>query len=264
MPVLPPHGLEVEHLGAQPGPADDPQELAQRLVQLLPLAPHVRGVAAAVVGRDLAQRGELAGAGVAAGRVDQRRGDAERAVGHLLGGDLAHPVQLRGCGGAVAVADDAGAQGARADERRDVLRGAAPLDVPEVLRQPGPAHLDVQVPADVLKLGFQPRRQRPHRGALAEHLGRDPLGQLAERPGVVQDGQVRVAEDVDEAGAHRLARRVDNGPRLARQAAADRHHPVAADAHVGWHRARAGAVVDIAACDQDIEHRLPRSATPRH
>jgi hypothetical protein len=254
----------VEHLAAQPGLTDDPQELAEGRVQLLALAPDVRGVAAVVVGRDLAQRGELAGAGVAAGRVDQRRGDAERAIGHLLGGDSAHPVQLRGRGGAVVVADGTRAQRARADERRDVLRGAAPLDVPEVLRQPGPAHLDVQVPADVLKLGFQPRSQRPHRGTLAEHLGRDPLGQLAERPWVVQDAQVRVAEDIDEPRAHRLARRVDNGRRLARQAAANRHHPVTADAHVSAHRARAGAVVDIAARDQDIEHQLLPPATPRH
>ena len=70
---------------------------------------------------------------------------------------------------------------------------------------------------------------------------------------------MRVAEDVDEAGAHRLARRVDNGPRLAWQAAADSCHPIAADAHIGRHRARAGAVVDIAARDQDIEHPLLRS-----
>lgn len=213
----------MEHLAAQPGIADDPQELPQGRVQLLPLAPHVRGVAAVVGGRDLAERGQLAGAGVAAGRVDQRRGDAERAVGHLLGGDSAHPVQLGGRGGAVAIADGSRAQRARADERRDVLRGAAPLDVPEVLRQPGPAHLDVQKPAGALELGLQPRgHQRPHRDPLAEHLGGDTLGQLAERPRIPQDAQVRVAEDVDEARAHRLARRVDDGPRLARQAAATR------------------------------------------
>jgi len=70
----------------------------------------------------------------------------------------------------------------------------------------------------------------------------------------VHDAVDRVAEDIDEARAHRLACRVDNGPRLARQPAADRRHPVAADAHIGWHRARAGTVVDIAARDQDIEH----------
>ena len=86
----------MKHLPAQPGPADDAQELAKGLVQLLALVPDVRGVAAVVSGRDLAERGELAGLGVATGRVDQRRGDAERAVSHLLGGDLAHPVQLRG------------------------------------------------------------------------------------------------------------------------------------------------------------------------
>jgi hypothetical protein len=73
-----------------------------------------------------------------------------------------------------------------------------------------------------------------------------------------------MAEDVDEARAHRLTRRVDNGPRLTWQAPADRRHPVAANAHIGWHRARAGPVVEIAARDQDIEHALLRSATPRH
>jgi hypothetical protein len=73
-----------------------------------------------------------------------------------------------------------------------------------------------------------------------------------------------VAEDVDEARAHRLARRVDDGRRLARQAAVDRRHPVAADAEVGSHRARAGAVVDIAARDQDIEHRILRSVMSCH
>ena len=69
---------------------------------------------------------------------------------------------------------------------------------------------------------------------------------------------MRVAEDVDEPGAQRLARRVNDRPRLARQAAADRRDPVAADAHIGWHRAGAGPVVDIAARDQDIEHPLLR------
>jgi len=43
---------------------------------------------------------------------------------------------------------------------------------------------------------------------------------------------VRVAEDVDEAGTHRLARRVDDGPRLVLQAPAeDREARVIAEMH---------------------------------
>jgi hypothetical protein len=79
----------------------------------------------------------------------------------------------------------------------------------------------------------------------------------------VQDAELRVAEDVDEPGAHRLARRVDDSGRLRHRVRLDDRHPVTEDADVGAQRFSSGAVIHVAARDQDIEHRAPPSRRAR-
>ena len=54
-------------------------------------------VDAVVLGDDRHHRDEVLGAGVAAGRIDQRGGDAEGAVLHRLGRHPAHDIKLS-CG----------------------------------------------------------------------------------------------------------------------------------------------------------------------
>ena len=116
-----------------------------RFDQPIALAADVRDVLAAVLRGHLAQLDQFLGARVERRRVDQRRADPERALFHLLTHERAHLVELSRRGLPILEADDVLADRRRADERRDVLRDAAPLELAQVLgqRRPGDVELDV-------------------------------------------------------------------------------------------------------------------------
>ena len=99
--------------------------------------------------------------GVAAGRIDQGGPDAQRAVGHLLGQHLAHRVELRFGGGSVLVADTEDADRLGSDQRGDVLGATGALDDVEVLREPGPGHLDAVRRSFLLQRGAAGRCTGP-------------------------------------------------------------------------------------------------------
>ena len=102
--------------------------------------------------------------------------------------------------------------------------------------------------AELLHVGVQ----RSHRPALAHHLQRHALANVALGPRVDDEGLGRPAEHVDEAGRDRQAVRVD----LLRGAAgAARSHVddlVALDRDVADHRVAAASVVNRAAADQHV------------
>ena len=179
VPVRPAGRLQVEYLADQARITANLQELGERAQQVIALAADVRGVTATESGRHPAQLGQLGSARIAARRVDQRRGDPQRAVGHLLSHQRPHPVHLGGRRRAVVITHDVHPDRAAADERGHVLGGAAALHVGQVLRQPGPADVVVQAMPVELKLGLHLRDQRAHRDALTEHLRGHALGQLA-------------------------------------------------------------------------------------
>ena len=64
-------------------------------IDLRALGSLVRDVDAAVRGGHLRQRDEFVGRGEAAGHVLQRRADAQRALAHRLGDEVAHLLQRR-------------------------------------------------------------------------------------------------------------------------------------------------------------------------
>ena len=94
--------------------------------------------------------------------------------------------------------------------------------------------------------------QRAHRLALADHLERDALADVALGAAVVDERLVGPAQHVDEAGRDGQARGVDLRGAAAGAHVADRRDAVAVDRDVADDRRRAGAVVDRAAADDDV------------
>ena len=172
-----------------------------RLEQLIRLGAHVRDVDAAVRRHRLRHLDQLFGRGVVAGRIDQRRADAERAVLHRAPHDGAHGVELRGVRLADRLAFRVHAHRRGADERADVRRRAVRLHRVE----PGPEAVRPGIRARSLRAagrelttrgGLLVRRRR--RASFAEDLGGDALRHLAHRPAVAEE--VGSALDVDESG----------------------------------------------------------------
>ena len=94
--------------------------------------------------------------------------------------------------------------------------------------------------------------QRPGRAALAEHLGRHALADLALGVAVFEQQVVGVRVHVDEAGRDDQPLGVDLALGLARRHAADGDDPVAADGHVADEPRVAGAVDDAAVADDEV------------
>ena len=120
----------------------------------------------------------------------------------------------------------------RADVRGDVHRNALALEQLQVFaeRRPFDGILEVALLRDevLLHLG----RQRPHGLALAHHLERHALAQLALAATVDQERFVRPGQHVDEAGRDGLPGRVDLAARLARRLRPDIGDAIALDRDV--------------------------------
>ena len=223
--------LEVVDLRRDLRLAGDPEDLVQAGVEadrpVVALVPLVRDVAAAVAGRDPGEGDELVGRGEEARNVDERAREAEGPFLHGLRHRGLHGLELRGRRRAVLLADDQVADAPRADERPQVDRRAAALQLLEVAgqRREGRRVAVVRVRGAA---GLEHARvERRDRAALAGDLGRDALGDLAGGPAVDQHAVLRLPHHVDEAGRHHQAARVDPaaGPRLrhpARPARCDR------------------------------------------
>ncbi len=246
--------LQVINLGGQSGLAADADQLVDRFDEAIALAAHVRDVHALVVGRRLRDLDQLLGRRVEARRVDQRRRDAERAVLHLPLHQIAHRLQLLRRGPLVVEADGVFAQRRRADERGEVRRDAALLEIEHavVQRRPGDRIL----------------RRRPdwptRRARIASVSGpiESPspkisvvtpcLMSLIDRPSTRSVSSLR--HHVHEARARRRARRPErSSSRVGVVQIADRRDRVADDTDVGADTGTAGAVVDRAAGNDDVE-----------
>ena len=126
-------------------------------------------------------------------------------------------------------------------------------ETPEVLRQR--AEIERQAEVVVFRPGLVRHRigQRRDRAALARDLGRHALVNLAGRPAVNQQGELRLAEHVDEAGSDDEAGCVDDRARVLATECADCRDAVTRDAHVGVNPRSAGAVHHASAGNDDIE-----------
>ncbi len=209
-------------------------------------------------GGDLRERDEVGGVGERVGRVLQRRCDAESALVHRLGDQRAHLVELVGRRLARVEADDVLAQRARADERCDVGRDPARGEPVEVAAEGRPPDLVLDVLLPVARALVHVVAERPHR-ALAEHLERDALAQLALRAAVLDQRLLRVRQHVDEAGRDREPGRIDLALAVRVAEVAHGRDPVAVDRDVPDPRRRPGAVDEQAVAD---DHVVGRRAAP--
>jgi hypothetical protein len=80
----------VVDLSRHAGAAGDLDCLLQPFEQPRFFGAHVSDVDAVIVGHDLTERDQLIGIGVAAGGIDERGGDAERAIFHGRGEHFRH------------------------------------------------------------------------------------------------------------------------------------------------------------------------------
>ena len=87
---------------------------------------------------------------------------------------------------------------------------------------------------------------------MADHLGGDALPDLALGLGVERQGEVGMRLDVDEAGRHDKAARVDDPRSIGAETPADGDDATRRDRDIGLDRGRAAAVDDLAARDEDF------------
>ena len=238
----------------------DGDRLVDGLEQLIRLGAHVRDVDAAVRRHRLRHLDQLVGGGVVAGRVDQRRPDAERTVFHRAPHDRAHAVEFGRARPADRLSLRIHAHRRCTDERSDVGRRAVCLHRVE----PRLESVRTGIGAGALRpTGRELTAGRGllvggrRRAALTEDLGRDPLRHLAHRPAVTQ--KAGAALDVDEAGRHDEPAHVEALFRrepTERSGGPDSRDPVADDGDVPEEPGGAGAVHDAPVLEDQVELRL--------
>jgi hypothetical protein len=214
----------------------------------------MRGVQAAAARGHRGQRFDLGLWRLVAGPVFEPGREAERAVVEGLLGQRAHARQA-----AISRAREC----AVADEGRDVDGRLCGLQPIEVVAEAAPVqgHAGVEVADQVARIGAG-RHRRGAEAALADDLGGHALADLAVGAAIDEQREVAVGVDVDEAGRDGVAARVDHARRGRAAQVAQRHHALAAHAHIGVKGRRAAAVDDAAAADQDVEHGREISVTP--
>ncbi len=261
-PVPLPGHLEMPDLDGNGRLAADPDGLVDGGVDLGALRPEVGGVHAAVPRGLRRQRHQLLGSGVRGRRILERSRDADRPLSHRRAHQRPHAVELRRARRPVAVAQHHAPDLGRAHVAREVDADALPLQPGEVLAQRPPVRRD-RVVLVVGPIGGEDRIvERAGGSTFAGDLGGDPLKDLRRQARLDQDGELRLAQHVDEAGGHDHPRRVH---RLSRRRAVeppDRRDPPVANAHVRGVPGRAGAVDDAPMVDDEVVHLVLRTESP--
>ncbi len=176
------------------------------------LRAHVRDVDAAVRRHHFSQLDQLARGRVFAGRIDQRRGEAERTVLHGSLHRAAHVVELRGRGLALRHAFSVHPQSCGAGEGPEVGRGAMLLHgLQPVAKAVRSGETAIDLAGVVVRLRgegfFVGGRIGP---ALAHDFGGDALGDFADQAAVAGEQRAaRLPLDVDEARRDDHAGRID-------------------------------------------------------
>ena len=114
------------------------------------------------------------------------------------------------------------------------------------------------------QLGPSGQRRGGREAAVADHLGGHALADLALRAGIEGQGEVGMRVDVDEAGRHDLAARVDRPARRAPGARLEGGDAPVAHRHVGLLPGRTRAVEDQSSADDDVVHARPARRCSRN
>lgn len=214
----------------------------------------------------LAEDDHLVGGGVGAGDVGQAGGKAGGTLLDPLLHQILHRADLfllSGTGVPAHGLDPNGAVG------HEIDRVGRPVLVPlDQVGHAAPSPVDLrkvavqsrQVAAPRREIGLRDRGIREP--VLAYHLGGDALEQAGVDPAAGDEGEIRVAVDVDKAGADDVSAGIDPAASLPALQLADGRDPVPGDAHVGKAPGCSGAVDQPAPGDQEVEHRY-RSSSQR-
>ena len=161
-PVLLSRRLVMRQLDPDAGAAPDLEVLFDRLKKFRRFVADVARIEAASVADDLAERDQLVGRPEGARRIDQARGEPDRALVHRLREERPHPRELVRRRRAVVRAHHAGPERAVAHERAHVDRGLDRVDRVGVLaeRRPGPLHVEARELSVELGLGEAAHRCR--------------------------------------------------------------------------------------------------------
>ena len=239
------------NLGGKVGLASDGDQLIDGFDEAVSFAAHVRDVDAAVLAGDFGQGDQLIGLGVGAGRVDERRGQAEGAVVHGFASEGLHLLELGGRRRAILAAEDVDARRGGAEERADVRSDTAMLQPVEILAERRPLDRVPDVGLVVAELLLHGRRKWPHRLPFAEDLRGHSLLRVGESAAISDERLLRLAHDVDESGGDGEAVDVDLGFAVAMYFA-DRGDSVSVDGEIAFDRFLSASVVEHGVAQDDV------------
>ena len=252
-------GFEVPDLDGDVGFAADARGLVDGVEHGIAFAAHVGGVDAAVRRGGAGKGDELRSFGVGRGRVLQRGGNAHGAVAHRLANEVLHLVKLGGGGLHVGIAEHHAADRCGADVGGEVNAHALLFEAGEVLAEGAPVGRDVEVVVAGAVGGNGGVVDRRNGVAFAGDFGGDALEDLGGQARVDEDGELGLAEHVDESGRDDFAGGVDGALGGRTGEVADGGDAAIADADVAGVPGRAGAVDDVAVRDDDVKRRGWRS-----
>ncbi len=257
--VRPVSGFEMPDLRRNRGALGDREHFVERLEDASAFRALMREIHAAVPRGDLRELDDLVSRCEAIGHVLQRRAEPERALLHRLRDQLPHLLEL-GCRcGTVGFADHVVANAARAHQRGDVDRRPRSILEPlEVVGQRAPVLRDAEVRGRRRRFGDEPIVHRRDRRALAGHLGRDALHDLAGRAAVDEHVELRLAQQIDEPRRDDQVRGIDRRRAAGVADHADRRDAIFCDGDVAAEPGRAGAVDDAPVGDDEIVARSLR------
>src|SRR5262245_46148853 len=120
--------------------------------------------------------------------------------------------------------------------------------MPEILAEGGPGNLKPDVALALDHLALHRRRQRAHRGSLAEDFEGDTLAHIALGAGVNEEGLGRPGQGIDESRSDSEAARIELHASSASDVA-DTRDPFATNGDIDGRRVRAAAVEHGSAAD---------------
>ena len=234
--------------------------LVKRLHDPVAFGAHVGRVDAAVFRRLARQRDQFIRPGIGRRRILQRRRQTHGTIEHCLAHQRLHAVELSRVRCAVVVAEDDAAHLRRADVAGEIDAHSLLLEMGEELTKRSPVRRDPEVVPGHL-IGLDERRRERRRGAaFAGDFGGDALEDLGGKAGADKDGDLRLAEHVDEARRDDLPGGVDDLCRRRTVEPSDGRDVSVLDRHVAGVPGSAGAIDDPAMTDEEIvAHRLRMS-----
>jgi hypothetical protein len=212
--------------------AGDANHFGERAHDSVAFVAHMGGVDAAVPGAFGGKGDQLVGFGVRRGRIFKSGGKPKRALLHRLIDERFHAREFVRRRSAVDGADHVAANLRCANIRAEIDPDPLLPKTREILRERSPVRRDAVVLVFGLVCGECRIRLRSDRVAFTGNLGRNALINFGWRARIDQDGQLGLAEHVDEARGDHHPLRVDRFLRRRAGEIPDRGDAPVANANV--------------------------------